>query len=113
MALVKALGGRRLGFGIEVVGFSEEEGVRFGFPFIGSRALAGSLDDALLSRRDAHGVSVADDIRAFGLNPAASARHKLPDVVTLNHIERGPSWSPNLPLGVVTSIAGQSRFSGV
>ncbi len=56
VALVKALSGRRLGFGIEVVGFSEEEGVRFGLPFIGSRALAGSFDDALLARRDAEGV---------------------------------------------------------
>src|SRR5258708_6619954 len=45
-ALAKSLGGRRLGFGIEVVGFSEEEGVRFGFPFIGSRAMAGGLDEA-------------------------------------------------------------------
>src|SRR5258708_26282784 len=71
VALVKSLGGRRLGFGIEVVGFSEEEGVRFGFPFIGSRALAGSLDDGVLARRDAAGASVADANHAFGLNPAA------------------------------------------
>src|SRR4029077_16743226 len=55
VALVKALAGRRLGFGIEVVGFSEEEGVRFGVPFIGSRALVGTLDDALLAMRDADG----------------------------------------------------------
>ena len=38
------LDGRRLPFSIEVVGFSEEEGVRFGVPFIGSRALAGTCD---------------------------------------------------------------------
>ena len=41
IALLEALNGRRLPFGIEVVGFSEEEGVRFGTPFIGSRALVG------------------------------------------------------------------------
>jgi allantoate deiminase len=114
VALVKALGGRRLGFGIEVVGFSEEEGVRFGFPFIGSRALAGSLDDALLARRDADGVSVADAIRAFGLNPAAIGEARVTGA-TLGylefHIEQGPVLqSLNLPLGVVTSIAGQSRL---
>ncbi len=45
IALVESLGGRRLPFGIEVVGFSEEEGVRFGVPFIGSRALIGDLDE--------------------------------------------------------------------
>jgi len=114
VALVKALDGRRLRFGIEVVGFSEEEGVRFGFPFIGSRALVGSLDDALLARRDAHGVSVADAIRAFALNPAAigDARvNGLPLGYLEFHIEQGPVLeSLNIPLGVVTSIAGQSRL---
>ena len=44
VALVDLLAGRRLPFGIEVVGFSEEEGVRFGVPFIGSRAFVGTLD---------------------------------------------------------------------
>ena len=114
VALVKMLGGRRLGFGIEVVGFSEEEGVRFGLPFIGSRALAGSLDDALLAQRDADGASVADAIRAFGLNPAAIGEATVTGA-TLGymefHIEQGPVLeSLNLPLGVVTSIAGQSRL---
>jgi allantoate deiminase len=114
VALVKALGGRRPGFGIEVVGFSEEEGVRFGFPFIGSRALVGTLDDALLAKRDAGGSSVADAMRAFGLNPAAIREAQVAGT-TLGylefHIEQGPALeSLNLPLGVVTSIAGQSRF---
>ena len=51
IALVDALGGRRLPFSIEVAAFSEEEGVRFAVPFIGSRALAGTLDADLLARR--------------------------------------------------------------
>src|SRR5712671_6638430 len=58
ISLLEALNGRRLPFGIEVVGFSEEEGVRFGTPFIGSRALTGSLDEELLGRQDARGISV-------------------------------------------------------
>src|SRR5208283_5762795 len=58
VALLEALAGRRLPFGIEVVGFSEEEGVRFGTPFLGSRALAGTLDDDLLSRQDTKGISM-------------------------------------------------------
>ena len=114
VALVEALGGRRLGFGIEVVGFSEEEGVRFGLPFIGSRALVGSLDDALLARRDADGMSVADAIRAFGLNPAAIGEARVSGAMLGYlefHIEQGPVLeSLHLPLGVVTSIAGQSRL---
>jgi allantoate deiminase len=114
VALVKALGGRRLGFGVEIVGFSEEEGVRFGFPFIGSRALVGTLDDTVLLTRDADGASIADAIRAFGLNPAdiGEARVTGPTLGYLEfHIEQGPVLeSLNLPLGVVTSIAGQSRL---
>ena len=114
VALVKELGGRSLEFGIEVVGFSEEEGVRFGFPFIGSRALVGSLDDAALAKRDADGVSVVDAIRAFGLNPAAIGEARVNDAIfgyLEFHIEQGPVLeSLNLPLGVVTSVAGQSRL---
>jgi allantoate deiminase len=113
-ALANSLGGRRLGFGIEVVGFSEEEGVRFGLPFIGSRALAGTLDDAAPAKRDADGCSVADAIRAFGLNPAAIGEARVTGEALGYlefHIEQGPVLeSLNLPLGVVTSIAGQSRL---
>jgi len=92
---------------VEVVGFSEEEGVRFGLPFIGSRALAGTLDRAALDR-------VADAIRAFGLDPAEipAARLARETVAHLEfHIEQGPVLeSLGLPLGVVDAIAGQSRF---
>ena len=68
----------RLPFAIEVVGFSEEEGVRFGVPFIGSRALVGSADEELLDRRDAHGRSIADAIRDYGLDPSNIARGRAP-----------------------------------
>ena len=57
-----------LPFAIEVVGFSEEEGVRFGAPFIGSRALAGTLDADLLDRVDTGGMSVREAIRGYGLD---------------------------------------------
>ncbi len=69
IAIVSRLEGRRLPVAIEVIGFSEEEGVRFGVPFIGSRAVAGTLDDALLDRIDARGVRVRDAIAAYGLDP--------------------------------------------
>ncbi len=115
IALVDALGGRKLPFSIEVVAFSEEEGIRFGVPFIGSRALAGTLDVELLSRRDAAGISVEEAIRQFGLDPAELPEARLDErtfAYVEFHIEQGPVLdSLGLPLGVVTSIAGQSRFT--
>lgn len=114
VALLESLEGRRLPFGIEVVGFSEEEGVRFGVPFIGSRALVGRLDDELLSRQDAHGVSVRQAIQDFGLNDASISQARLDDGVfgyLEFHIEQGPVLeSLGHPLGLVEAIAGQSRL---
>lgn len=114
VALVEELAGRRLPFAIEVIAFSEEEGVRFGVPFIGSRALIGTVDGELLARRDAAGISVSQAIQAFGLDPArigeACAPHDVLGYVEF-HIEQGPVLeSLNLPLGVVDAISGQSRF---
>src|SRR5947199_124981 len=60
VALIGALAGRRFGFDIEVIGFSEEEGVRFGVPFIGSRALIGQVCEDLLAIRDAQGATLAE-----------------------------------------------------
>ena len=61
---------------MEVIAFSEEEGVRFGVPFIGSRAVAGRFDPALLALKDAMALTLEDAIRAFGLIPAESARRR-------------------------------------
>src|ERR1041384_7624330 len=56
-------------FGIEVIAFSEEEGVRFGVPFLGSKAVIGTLDRAVLQRQDKRGITVTQAIRDFGLDP--------------------------------------------
>jgi allantoate deiminase len=113
MELVESLGRGRLPFTIEVVAFSEEEGVRFGVPFIGSRALTGRLDAELLSRRDSRGISVEEAILAFDLNPAQLQAARLDEKAFAYlefHIEQGPVLeSLGLPVGIVTSIAGQSR----
>ena len=99
---------------IEVLGFSEEEGVRFGTPFIGSRALTGRLDEKLLARTDPRGISVRHAIEEFGLNPREIPLAALGDD-TLGyvefHIEQGPVLETmKRPLGVVDAIAGQSRL---
>jgi allantoate deiminase len=115
VALIAALGGDKFPFGIEVVGFSEEEGVRFGEPFIGSRALVGRLDDRLLNRQDANGVSVRQAIKDFGLAPEKIPEAGL-ETNTLAylefHIEQGPVLeAAGRPLGAVEAIAGQSRLT--
>lgn len=114
IALLEALEGRRLPFGIEIVGFSEEEGVRFGTPFIGSRALTGRLDEELLGLKDAHGISVRDAITDFGLNPRQIPLAALGDDIlgyVEFHIEQGPVLETlDRPLAVVDAIAGQSRL---
>jgi allantoate deiminase len=115
VALIESLAGRRLPFAIEVAGFSEEEGVRFGLPFLGSRALVGRVDEALLAAEDSAAISVESAIRHFGLDPAQLPAAIL-DPRTFAylefHIEQGPVLeSMNEPLGVVASIAGQSRLA--
>jgi allantoate deiminase len=109
VALVEALGDDVIAPAIEVIGFSEEEGVRFGVPFIGSRAVAGTLDESVLT------PAVTDAVRAFGLDPANIPMALLSSDACAYlefHIEQGPALeSRGLPLGIVDAIAGQSRFT--
>jgi allantoate deiminase len=114
VALLEELHGRRLSFAIEVLGFSEEEGVRFGTPFMGSRALVGRLNQELLDLRDSQGISVRQAIEHFGLNPEGIP-HSALENDTLGylefHIEQGPVLEQlNQPLAAVEAIAGQSRL---
>ncbi|MDQ1408584.1 MAG: allantoate deiminase [Acidobacteriaceae bacterium] len=113
VSLLETLEDRKLPFAIEVIGFSEEEGIRFGAPFIGSRALTGKLDKELLSRTDTNGVSVRTAIENFGLKPAEISRaamNKDSLAYVEFHIEQGPVLeSLGIPLGVVEGIAGQTR----
>jgi allantoate deiminase len=107
IALIERLGGRRLPFAIEVIGFSEEEGVRYGVPFIGSRAFIGDVDTELLA-------SIAGAIAAFGLDPSRIGEARASDDAIGYiefHIEQGPLLeSLGLPLGIVDAISGQSRL---
>jgi len=114
VSLLSALNSRKFPFAIEVIGFSEEEGVRFATPFIGSRALIGTLDNEILSRQDAQGISMRSAIENFGLNPAEIIQAKIGEDVLGYlefHIEQGPVLENiGRPLGVVEAIAGQSRL---
>jgi allantoate deiminase len=108
--------GRRLPFAVEVTGFADEEGVRFSSTLLGSRAVAGSFDGSVLDTRDRAGTSMREALKKFGLDPkhigaAARARRELLAYVEL-HIEQGPVLEQNnLPVGVVTAIAGATRLA--
>jgi allantoate deiminase len=111
-----AAGNRRLPFAVVVAGFGDEEGVRFGSTLLGSRAIAGTFDAALLDRPGRDGVPLRDALRAFGLDPArvAEAAFAARDVLAYVelHIEQGPVLeAEGLPVGVVTAINGGYRFN--
>ena len=108
--------GKRLPFAVEVTGFADEEGVRFASTLLGSRAVAGTFDETVLSVRDAAGVSMRNALKDFGLDPdhigaAARVRRELLAYLEL-HIEQGPVLEQqDLSVGVVTAIAGATRLA--
>lgn len=112
-----AAAGRRLPFGIEVVGFSEEEGVRYAATFLGSSALTGTFQEAWLDMTDAQGISLRQALADAGLATSAEAINALArdparylGFVEV-HIEQGPVLNhKGLPLGVVTAINGSLRY---
>jgi allantoate deiminase len=113
LALVESLDGERLPFSIELVAFSEEEGVRFHLPFIGSRALVGRVDSDFLATTDGDGISIAQAITSFGLDPLKIKDCQVGDDVAgflEFHIEQGILLeSEDRSLGVVHAIVGQTR----
>ena len=107
--------GVRLPFAIEVLGFTDEEGVRFGASLLGSRALAGRLDPRVLEAKDRDGVSMAEAMRRFGLDPArvGEAARRPGEVLAYAelHIEQGPVLEKEgLPVGAVTALNGYTRM---
>jgi allantoate deiminase/N-carbamoyl-L-amino-acid hydrolase len=117
IAVVKHLHerGERLPFHLDIIGFSEEEGVRFKSTFLGSSAIAGTFDPALLDKTDDDGITMraalqdagheVDDLAALARDPA-----DLLGFVEV-HIEQGPVLlERGLPVGIVNSIAGSCRY---
>ncbi|UOE76183.1 Zn-dependent hydrolase [Parageobacillus thermoglucosidasius] len=96
---------------IEVVAFTDEEGARFSYGMIGSRGMAGTLSEEELVHQDKHGISLAAAMEEAGLDPgkigkAARRKGSVKAYVEL-HIEQGRVLEQaNLPVGIVTGIAG-------
>jgi allantoate deiminase len=108
--------GQRLPFAIEVLAFADEEGVRYRTAYLGSQVVAGRFDPAQLALVDADGVTMAEAIGAFGGDPGSLAGDARSGGDLLGycevHIEQGPVLEARgYPVGVVTAIAGQSRFA--
>jgi allantoate deiminase len=115
LAALEELGSTSLPFNIELIALSEEEGVRFSFPFLSSLAITNQLTAEHLARTDADAVSVADAIRNFGLDPnniAATCPLPPNTFAALEvHIEQGPVLdTADESIAVVESIIGQSRL---
>jgi allantoate deiminase len=105
----------QLPLAIEIIAFSEEEGVRYGLPYLGSRAVAGRFDPALLALTDAEGITVEAALRGFGLDPAQIGEAVVDgDAICFIeiHIEQGPLLeAEGLSLAAVTAIVGQTRLT--
>jgi beta-ureidopropionase / N-carbamoyl-L-amino-acid hydrolase len=107
--------GERLPFHLEIIGFSEEEGVRYQSTFLGSNAVIGQFDMTLLDKVDAQGITMRQALTEAGhdVTKIAAVARKPEDVMAFVevHIEQGPVLlNRDLPVGVVTSIAGSCRY---
>ena len=103
-----------LPFALDVLGFSDEEGLRFSTAYLGSRAVAGTFRPELFDLRDWTGVTVRDALRQFGGDPgaiatASRAGERIVGYLEV-HMEQGRELErAGLPVGVVSGIAGASR----
>ncbi len=106
--------GRQLPFHLELIAFSDEEGVRFHTTYLGSKVVAGSFDKGLLDKKDVFGITLTEVLQRMGADPAGIPFDALAPADWLGyfeiHIEQGPVlYERHVPVAVVTAIAGQRR----
>ena len=100
---------------VKLVDWADEEGARFGRSLVGSSACSGNFDpEVLRGLRDADGVTLAESMRAFGVDidraPAARARLATAAAYVELHIEQGPVLERlGLPLAAVVGATGIER----
>ena len=117
ISLVHILRGTRtpLPFHLDIVGFGDEEGTRFGSTLLGSKALSGRWPQEWASLKDENGITLPEAMKAFGLEFSEVNQAAITDSAVLGylelHIEQGPVLErERLPVGVVTAISGARRF---
>ena len=103
-----------LPFHIELIAFSDEEGVRFHTTYLGSEVVAGSFNSSVLARTDADDITLARALERMGADASQIAVDAIPAADWLGyfemHIEQGPVlWERNISVALVTAIAGQMR----
>jgi allantoate deiminase len=106
----------RLPFNIELIAFCDEEGCRFHTTYLGSKVLAGHFDNNLLTKQDSAGTTLYDVMQSMGGDPTLLQQDAIPARDWLGyfeiHIEQGPVlYEKNIPVGIVTAIAGQKRIA--
>ena len=98
-----------------VVGFCDEEGMRFGTGYFGSGAILGNRDVAYCKRfKDVNGVSIYDAMSSYGLDPEKIEEAKWPKgsigCFLEAHIEQGPVLDAmGIEIGLVDCIVGIQR----
>ncbi len=108
--------GLELPFDLEVIGFSDEEGVRFHSTYLGSRVVAGCFHPEYLDLTDSNSISMRKAIENFGGSYHDLQLDRIPSDRLMGyfevHIEQGPVLEQkNLPLGLVSSISGQHKVA--
>jgi len=108
--------GKRLPLAVEIIGFCDEEGTRFGITLLGSRGITGTWPANWVAHPDDDNITIAQAMAAVGLdaNAVRQAAREVQDIVAYLelHIEQGPCLErENLPLGVVTAINGARRLN--
>jgi allantoate deiminase len=104
--------GIELPFHVDVLGFSDEEGVRFHSTYLGSKAVAGLITEHDLALRDEAGTTLGEVVG--GPSKIPQARYAAQDLLGYieAHLEQGPVLeAEKLPLGIVTAIAAQGRYT--
>lgn len=106
---------KELPFNIELIGFADEEGVRFHTTFLGSKAVVGSFDETWLEKDDKDGVSLKEALEKMGGSATDLFKDAIPKDDWLGyfelHIEQGPVlWEKDVPVALVMAIAGQKRI---
>lgn len=104
-----------LPFNIELIAFSEDEGVRFNYSYLGSEVVAGTFQNKLLEIKDERGDTLSQVLESLNYDSAKLNENAIAPQNWLGyfeiHIEQGNIlFESNIPVGVVTSISGQKRI---